>query len=575
LRKAYFQKPYDVVPYTQSFDEYIDYDKNGNIDRLHRFADQNEYGNVIEIDALGYHYEQHSNKLMKVTDATNFSAGFSDDGEDGDDSPDENDDYAYDDNGNMISDENKGITSIKYNHLNLPTSINFENGNKIHYLYTAAGVKVGKTVIKGGQDPVVTDYLGGFQYLNGNLQFFPQPEGYVSVVKFGPATLVINYAYQYKDHLGNIRLNFGKDPETNVLRVLEENHYYPFGLKHQNYNTGRRQLGKKEEILAGNLTLMPAFVLPTEDKPMAYKYKYNGKEWQDELGQNVYAYGWRDYDPAIGRFQRLDRFSEKYFELTPYGYAGNNPILFNDIQGDSIGVGKDLFNKFRDNVNDRKNKILNNRQSRIDKALSKGKTDKANNLQAKFARRDEKEGSEMSVLNSTLSELNQLESSSQVYNLYENSSNVGADADGNVTYNTSSHEVNINSKGAFSMGVFAHELKHAFQFETGYLSFGANGINGGALYDLTDEFEAFDRGAFFGGRNLSRSEISSIYGARGVPAGPLSMNTPTGAGVSTLGTQLRTGTTVNAIRGSAQTNFYIGSNNIVRVIQAIQNFRIR
>jgi RHS repeat-associated protein len=394
-------------------------------------------------------------------------------------------------------------------------------------------------------------------------------------VKFGPATLVINYAYQYKDHLGNIRLNYGKDPETNVLRVLEENHYYPFGLKHQNYNTGRRQLGKKEEILAGNLTLMPAFVLPTEDKPMAYKYKYNGKEWQDELGQNVYAYGWRDYDPAIGRFQRLDRFSEKYFELTPYGYAGNNPILFNDIQGDSIGVGKDLFNKFRDNVNDRKNKILNNRQSRIDKALSKGKTDKANNLQAKFARRDEKEGSEMSVLNSTLSELNQLESSSQVYNLYENSSNVGADADGNVTYNTSSHEVNINSKGAFSMGVFAHELKHAFQFETGYLSFGANGINGGALYDLTDEFEAFDRGAFFGGRNLSRSEISSIYGARGVPAGPLSMNTPTGAGVSTLGTQLRTGTTVNAIRGSAQTNFYIGSNNIVRVIQAIQNFRIR
>jgi hypothetical protein len=34
---------------------------------------------------------------------------------------------------------------------------------------------------------------------------------------------------------------------------------------------------------------MPAFVLPTEDKPMAYKYKYNGKELQDELGLNMYA----------------------------------------------------------------------------------------------------------------------------------------------------------------------------------------------------------------------------------------------------------------------------------------------
>jgi RHS repeat-associated protein len=152
-------------------------------------------------------------------------------------------------------------------------------------------------------------------------------------VKFGPATLVINYTYQYKDHLGNIRLNYGKDPETNVLRVLEENHYYPFGLKHQNYNTGRRQLGKKEEILAGNLTLMPAFVLPTEDKPMAYKYKYNGKELQDELGLNMYDYGARNYDPAIGRWMNIDPLAEVDRRWTPYRYAYNNPLLFIDPDG--------------------------------------------------------------------------------------------------------------------------------------------------------------------------------------------------------------------------------------------------
>jgi RHS repeat-associated protein len=152
-------------------------------------------------------------------------------------------------------------------------------------------------------------------------------------VKFGPATLVINYAYQHKDHLGNIRLNYGKDPETNVLRVLEENHYYPFGLKHQNYNTGRRQLGKKEEILAGNLTLMPAFVLPTEDKPMAYKYKYNGKEFQDELGLNMYDYGARNYDPALGRWMNIDPLAEQSRRWSPYTYAYNNPILFIDPDG--------------------------------------------------------------------------------------------------------------------------------------------------------------------------------------------------------------------------------------------------
>jgi RHS repeat-associated protein len=59
---------------------------------------------------------------------------------------------------------------------------------------------------------------------------------------------------------------------------------------------------------------------------------------QDELGLNTYAYGWRDYDPAIGRFMKMDRFAEKYHRYTPYGYAGNNPVLVNDIQGDSLWI---------------------------------------------------------------------------------------------------------------------------------------------------------------------------------------------------------------------------------------------
>ncbi|WP_026711694.1 RHS repeat domain-containing protein [Flavobacterium filum] len=167
--------------------------------------------------------------------------------------------------------------------------------------------------------------------MKNELQFFPHPEGYVSVVKFGPETLVINYAYQYKDHLGNIRLNYGKDPETNVLKVLEENHYYPFGLKHQNYNTGRKQYGKKEDEIT---TLQfPGLVLPTEEKPMVYKYKYNGKEWQDELGLNVYDYDNRIYDQAIGRFWQMDPLAEQGRRWSPYNYCFNNPIYFQDPDG--------------------------------------------------------------------------------------------------------------------------------------------------------------------------------------------------------------------------------------------------
>lgn len=51
---------------------------------------------------------------------------------------------------------------------------------------------------------------------------------------------------------------------------------------------------------------------------MRISTKYNGKELQDELGVNVYDYGNRNYDPTIGRFFNMDRFSEKQVDNTPY-----------------------------------------------------------------------------------------------------------------------------------------------------------------------------------------------------------------------------------------------------------------
>ncbi len=69
-----------------------------------------------------------------------------------------------------------------------------------------------------------------------------------------------------------------------------------------------------------------------------YKYKYNGKELESELGLNTYAYGWRDYDPAIGRFTKIDRFAEKYMDRNPYNYGANNPIYYIDVAGDSLYV---------------------------------------------------------------------------------------------------------------------------------------------------------------------------------------------------------------------------------------------
>ncbi|MCK4554522.1 hypothetical protein KAU19_06230, partial [Candidatus Parcubacteria bacterium] len=48
-----------------------------------------------------------------------------------------------------------------------------------------------------------------------------------------------------------------------------------------------------------------------------------------------YDYGARFYDALLGRFHTLDRFSEKYYSLSNYVYAANNPVLFIDVNGDS------------------------------------------------------------------------------------------------------------------------------------------------------------------------------------------------------------------------------------------------
>ncbi|MGK4910683.1 RHS repeat-associated core domain-containing protein, partial [Elizabethkingia anophelis] len=133
------------------------------------------------------------------------------------------------------------------------------------------------------------------------------------------------YIYNYTDHLGNVRLSYTKGASGGA-EIIEENNYYPFGLKHQGYNSNS---------LASN----------------AYQYKYNGKELQET---GMYDYGARSYIPDIGRWMSPDPLSEEYRRWSPYNYAVNNPVRFTDPDGmsvyDIIGATKQDAQKFKADV---------------------------------------------------------------------------------------------------------------------------------------------------------------------------------------------------------------------------------
>ena len=67
----------------------------------------------------------------------------------------------------------------------------------------------------------------------------------------------------------------------------------------------------------------------------ANNYQYNGKELNEDFGLHWMDYGARWYDPQINRWGQIDPLAEHEMQIdkSPYAYAWNNPIKYDDPDG--------------------------------------------------------------------------------------------------------------------------------------------------------------------------------------------------------------------------------------------------
>ena len=277
------------------------YNANGAIMSLQRNGKLND-GNFGVIDNLTYILD--GNRPMSISDAATslvYSGSF-----DFKDNASQDIEYEYDANGSLIRDANKGVT-IAYDKGNMPMEMNFGNGKRILYNFSAIGEKL-QVKHMLSETISTTDYVGPYIFTNGSLDKFLFDGGYCTFESSSPT-----FHYYSKDHLGNIRVV--TDENGKIEQTI---HYYPFG----------------------------GIFADADYQESLQAYKYNGKELERMHGLDWYDYGARMYDAAIGCWNGVDALSEKYYSYGQYAYCFDSPINCIDFDGNRVIPQKYINRKY-------------------------------------------------------------------------------------------------------------------------------------------------------------------------------------------------------------------------------------
>ena len=315
------------------------YDKHGNMTSLFRYGGSR--GQLL--DEMNLSYE--GNQVVEITDMMGNQDLY--DQKEYRDYNQNGHDYSYDDNGNMTTDLDRNIVTIRYNILNLPDTVQFGNGAALVNYYTADGKKYGTKYLTPLASVVIPEgatfgHVAGPMPMDsqvstwqGSLEYAGEDFESDTLIRIHKGDFYLDYPeeefrYYARDYQGNIRTVYGssaldisrpprpggmiEEMSSPILvfsttRTYQRMQYYPFGLPYEACY-----------------------------KPEEQPYKYGGKEFIEMHGYDTYDFDARMYYPALCRFMTMDPLCEKYYATSPYAYCNNNPVKYIDLNGDSVTV---------------------------------------------------------------------------------------------------------------------------------------------------------------------------------------------------------------------------------------------